>query len=187
MTKTLFHPWALVTTGTLLLAACGGKDDSGDTADADADADSDTDTDGDADADTDADSDADSDSDTDADSDTDTDADTLEIVGSYTDDWGGTHEISATTWTMGWGDTFAITAHDNTADFLVAQNGAKNGYFAGLWSRFEWTEAGGQLWYCQSVYDATTEGEVGTAPWADRADPATGGCGGFSWTGLTPL
>ena len=173
-----------------LLAACGDKDDdtghSGDTGHGhEADADTDSDTDSDTDADTDADTDTDTDTDTDSDTDSDTDAD-LEIAGSYTDSWGGTHEISNEAWGDGYGSTYAISQYDNDGDFLVAQNGSGNSYNPDLWSRFEWTWDGeSNLYYCQIAFaEETEEGALGAAS-ADPADLEKG-CNTFGWTQLIP-
>ncbi len=111
----------------------------------------------------------------------------LEIIGSYTDSWGGTHEISATDWVQG-DSSFRLTTYNNDANFVIAQNASTNAWNPDLWSRFDWHEDGdGRLWYCQTAYDAASETDaVGTPP-ADATDPATSGCAGFSWTELIAL
>src|SRR5690606_4727117 len=56
----------------------------------------------------------------------------------------------------------------------------------GLWSRYDWTHVGDDLWYCQTTYDAATLADALAAPPADPADPTDGGCSGFAWSRLRP-
>ena len=108
----------------------------------------------------------------------------LSINGEWADGWGGTHTINAFAWTMGT-DGYAISEADDSAGWLTAQNAASNSYNPSLWSRFDWTwDSGGTLWYCQTAYAAATEADALATPAADPADPATTGCGGFSWTSM---
>jgi hypothetical protein len=106
----------------------------------------------------------------------------LEIVGTYADDFGGTHDITADTWTMNGVGVFHILSVDNDADWLVAQNDAANEFNPDLYSRMDWMESGGDLWFCQTAYDAATQADA-EATAAAGSDPDTG-CGGFSWTRL---
>jgi len=107
----------------------------------------------------------------------------LEIVGSYTDEFGDMHEVSEDSWTNS-GGSFAIESYDNSDMWVVAQNAGDNEYFPDMWSRFDWAWEGETLYYCQSVYDGATQ-EDAAAGDADAAD-LTMGCGGFAWTNLTP-
>jgi hypothetical protein len=115
--------------------------------------------------------------------------DSLEIVGSYTDGFGGTHDITETTWTQGgFGEpsVFHIASFDNEAGNVIAENDAANEFSAGLWSRFDWTEVDGALWFCQSAFDAADQAAAEAATPADPAGLETDGCGGFAWSELTP-
>jgi hypothetical protein len=109
---------------------------------------------------------------------------TLVIQGSYVDNFGGAHVITATMWdASGGGFTFIfhILEYDNSLDYIVAQNDPANSFNAGLFSRFSWTAVNGNLYYCQDVYDATTALAARSAPLPDNSDLASG-CSGFSWT-----
>jgi hypothetical protein len=113
----------------------------------------------------------------------------LDVMGVWIDNYGGYHRITRTVWTQsGFGDvsTFNITAYDNDARVIVAQNNAKNAYNPGQWSRFDWTEYDGSLWYCATVYDAVTEQDASDAARADDSDPSSGGCGSYAWSQLIP-
>ena len=109
----------------------------------------------------------------------------LEIRGGYTDSWGSTHVVREWLWTTD-ALQFHITAYDGEAGWAVAQNDADNEWNPELWSKFQWARANGSLFYCQVAYDAADEASASAAPLADASDPATGGCGGFAWTELTP-
>lgn len=111
----------------------------------------------------------------------------LEIAGTYTDDWGGTHEITSETWTMVGMGVYHIEKYDNEGNWLVAQNDSKNQYNPGLWSRMDWTVFQDTLYYCQTAYDKASLEAAEQTPPADASDPTTGGCGGFPWTALKPV
>ena len=113
--------------------------------------------------------------------------DDLAIAGSWTDGFGGDHVITNETWSSyGGSSVFNISKYDNDTYLVLAQNDASNEYFPELWSRFDWTtDSMGQLWYCQTAYDAESEEAATNATPPDATDPATGGCSGFSWSSLT--
>ena len=171
--------WILIP-ALALSVACGEKVED-DTAPPEGDTDTDTDTD--------TDSDADGDTDADADADTDADTDPIEIIGDYDDNWGMSHSVTADSWVMdGYGSisTFWFTSWDNDADMVVAQNDKANEWSPGLFSRMDWTEQGGALYFCQSVFDAASAEDAWTQPAADPSDPSSTGCGGYAWSQLTP-
>lgn len=119
----------------------------------------------------------------------DTGADGLEIVGTYTDAFGTSHEISDSAWIQTFPGyepmSFDISAWDNAERWVVARNGEDNAYDAGMWSRFDWSAGSdGHLYYCQSVFSAESEQGATDAPAA--GEDLDAGCGGFSWTDLTP-
>jgi len=113
----------------------------------------------------------------------------LEIAGTYSDDFQGSHQITGDSWTQVYESgtsVFNISQFSNEEGYLIAQNDADNEFNPELWSRFDWTEKDGTLWYCQSVYDAESEQEALDADPADDSDPANSGCGGFAWSELKP-
>ena len=149
--------------------------------------------------DSDNDDDADSENDDDADSENDDDADTeeegpLEIIGRYIESsefLEALHVITETDWTMKsatYGTSiYKISQYSNKNDFIIAQNDASNGYAPEKWSRFDYTEKDGELYFCQTAYEAETEDAALATPAADKTDPATKGCGDYDspWTKLT--
>jgi hypothetical protein len=110
----------------------------------------------------------------------------LEIVGSYTDDYGSTHEITADTWTMGGVGVFEIETWDNAERWLVAHNHVDNEFDPDKWSRMDWTFDGDDLYFCQVAFDAESAEQAQAATPADPDDLAMG-CGGtFPWSKLSP-
>jgi hypothetical protein len=115
------------------------------------------------------------------------DNEALLIRGTHVDNYGDEHRIDETSWISG-SSTFAITQYSNQDRRIVAKNGDSNGVNPGLWSRFDWTTTDdGELWYCQTAYDADSEEAAVATQAADPTDPANGGCGvnGFTWTKLS--
>jgi len=110
----------------------------------------------------------------------------LLILGEYADNWGSYHSVTAATWTTGYAPNaavFHIETYSNDAEYLIAENDADNAFAAGLWSRFDWTEDGGDLYYCQTAFDAASAADAETTEPADDGDLVEG-CGGFGWTQL---
>jgi hypothetical protein len=117
-----------------------------------------------------------------------TTGDAPEIAGRYSDAFGGSHTVTATRWEQsgeGYASGFAFTLVNNAEDWAVAQNDATNEFSPNLYSRFEWVEVGGVLYYCQSAFDAATEEAAIESARPARSDPATTGCGTFPWSALT--
>jgi hypothetical protein len=103
--------------------------------------------------------------------------------GSYTDDFGDTHTITAAQWQNSSG-SFAIIQWYEDEQWLLAQNGPDNMYFPELWSRFDWTWDGDQLYYCQIVFDGATSDDAVAG--SSDANDLLMGCNGFAWTMLNP-
>ncbi|MCB9686891.1 MAG: hypothetical protein H6738_19400 [Alphaproteobacteria bacterium] len=115
--------------------------------------------------------------------------DLLAIAGSYTDAFGTAHDIDEQTWRQQYAGypalTFAVSDWSNAEAWVVAQNGADNGYFPLLWSRFDWLMTDDdRLFVCQTTYDAETAEDAHGVARPSDADPENTGCGGFSWTEL---
>ncbi len=111
-------------------------------------------------------------------------AEALSITGEYEDDWGGIHTITDAQWTQ-YG-VFEITQFSNDGGWIVARATATDAFNPCLWSRFDFVEFQGELYFCQGTYDAESEADALSAPPADATDPTTTGCGSYSWSRLTP-
>lgn len=105
----------------------------------------------------------------------------LELIGSWTDAYGGNHLIDADTWTTDYSG-YTISQFDNDAGWVVAQNDSTNGWNPDLWSKFQWaTDSAGELFYCQIAFDAADEQAAIDTPDADVTDMVSG-CNGFGWS-----
>ena len=112
----------------------------------------------------------------------------LEIAGTWSDDFGGTHIIDEVMWRQegAYGPAvFSVLSYDNAAAQIIAQNAADADYNPGLFSRFDWTWSADEvLYFCQSVFDAATEEDAAVGPAPDASAVDSTGCGGFAWTRL---
>jgi hypothetical protein len=120
----------------------------------------------------------------------------LDFVGLYTDHWGTEHDVNNTGWvqTLSWSNDGGVVTdsseftrlyHSNRQGWMIAQNHIDNAWNAGLFSRFDWINAGGQQYFCQTTYDSATAKEAIEATAVDASDPANSGCGFSSWSSLT--
>lgn len=112
------------------------------------------------------------------------------ITGNYVDDFDVRHAITDETWTVGRDDmasVFHIRTVYNGAMYLIAENDAANDFAEGLWSRFEWADVNGELWFCQAPFNAPTAEAAAAAERPDRSDPTAGGCAMFPWSKLHPV
>ncbi|MBU2513742.1 hypothetical protein KJ966_20570 [bacterium] len=109
---------------------------------------------------------------------------TSEIFGNFTDNYSGTHTITAATWVNGI-SSYLISKINKTDRYLIAKNDAGNPFNGGLYSRFDWTvDSNGNRYYCQIAYNATSAADAEAVNTADKTSPSTGGCGGFAWSKL---
>jgi len=107
-----------------------------------------------------------------------------DISGQFTDDYHYPHRVSATRWVSG-RSGFSIVKLDTTKKQATALNDAGNEFYPSKYSRFDWTQHSGQLYYCQTAYDKATQAEAEAVTAADTSN-LTGGCGGFAWSRLYP-
>ncbi len=111
------------------------------------------------------------------------------LEGAWDDNYGGAHTIEDAVWSQTYPDSdpllFNISLFSNSLGYIIAQNDAANTFSPGRWSRFDWIESEGTVWYCQILFDGTTEEDAIAATAADATDPSTAGCGGAPWTQLT--
>lgn len=121
------------------------------------------------------------------------DDDTLEVIsghdliGKYSDVWGGMHIISNSVWDQGaMSGRFNIKYFDNENDVIIAHNDKTNEYSPEKWSRFDYVSKESKLYICQTVYDKNTLDEALAAAPADKSKLDTG-CNGFGWTEMTDI
>ena len=109
-----------------------------------------------------------------------TEQEALEFVGSWEDNYGSFLEVSESEISSSYGSSYTIDSYNNEEMWVVAQNDSTNAYNPDLWSKFEWHQEDGALYYCQSAYDAA-DAQTAQDTMADRSDLVSG-CGGFGWS-----
>ena len=113
----------------------------------------------------------------------------LEIIGTYTDEFGGDHQVTATTWTsFGGMSVIHILGYDNDANYVLGQNDAVKSFNPGQFARQDWISFSGALYYCSTVYNGATL-DAAYAGQANAGNPPAGGCdavNNFAWTRLSP-
>jgi hypothetical protein len=121
-----------------------------------------------------------------------TGAEGLEIAGEWFEEFspgeGITHSIDETRWEQvaAFGTAiFHVDGYDNEARVVVARADAANEFNPDLYSRFDWTWDGEDLYYCAAVFDAATPEDALMAPASDPGDLEMG-CAGFPWSALVP-
>lgn len=109
----------------------------------------------------------------------------IDVIGNYTDNYAGSHAITKTAWTS-FGCGKNIISFDNSArSFIYQEDADPDCYNQGKYGKVYWTEiqANGNFYSCENVYgkNSAAEAQNDSAP-PSAADPANGGCGGFSWS-----
>jgi len=105
----------------------------------------------------------------------------FELVG----EWGspfGDETITSTSWASG-----ILIEFDEDQNFAVTQNQPDASFFPSKFNKIVYTEpVDDSFFYCFVDFGLDTAMEARTSTQtADATDPASGGCGGFTWTQLT--
>jgi len=79
---------------------------------------------------------------------------------------------------------FEIEGFSNDEQALFAHNASTNEYSPNLYSRFDWVVLQGDLWFCQTSYDAEPLEAARATTRADESDPTVNGCNTFPWSKL---
>lgn len=113
-----------------------------------------------------------------------TDDTQLEVLGTWSSNFGGDVVITETTWT-GYSAN-AILEFNNETNQLYFQHSADDDYNPSKFGRIDWTEpANSAFYYCMIVYGQDTlEDAKNNSATTDASDPETSGCNGFPWTRL---
>lgn len=104
---------------------------------------------------------------------------TIEIAGTYTDNFGGPHEITAGSW-----NSTNLSLVNNEENYALGQSDETADYGTCLWNKFVWHEEGGKLYYCQIAYGQESECAAEAVDDPDTSDLKKG-CNGFDWSVLT--
>ena len=110
----------------------------------------------------------------------------LAIAGTYLNPSNVTVTLSTASWSDSLGNGFQVAEYSNASQYAIAQNGASNAGFPGLWSRFDWTIYQGDLYACHTVVNAASQATAEATARPDTTHPYAGGCVGGVWTLLSP-
>ena len=112
------------------------------------------------------------------------------VIGVFEDDYGGSHSVSATTWTQGASTRYHITKWAPEQQYFIAHNDAGNKSDSGRWTRIDWLPLSGMPPYewafCFSAYNAPTATAAESTNVANRETPRTG-CNGFPFSRMKPV
>jgi hypothetical protein len=107
------------------------------------------------------------------------------IKGRFIDDYGITHMITDSLWSLGGRDRYWIVESEDTAGYLIARNDEANASDPGRWTRIDWiplAEMAPFEWaFCMIEYKAGSAAEARAANQADRIHPRKG-CNGFPFS-----
>jgi hypothetical protein len=107
----------------------------------------------------------------------------IEVAGTYDSDFGA-ETIDASMW-----NGSDVVDFDNDDNWAITQNADDADFDPGKFNKIVWTEPSdtGEFYYCTVDFGLDSADEArDTELTADDSDPDSGGCGGFSWTLLTP-
>lgn len=111
------------------------------------------------------------------------------VVGSFIDDYGGHHTISAKEWKQG-DDLYDIVQWNADARYLIAENNSSSPVSLGRWTRIDWLRLDGMppyTWaFCFSAYEMKTAAAAESSMVA-KADTPRNGCNGYPFTRMRAL
>ncbi len=107
------------------------------------------------------------------------------FIGTFEDDYGGRHQIDASTWRHGARTAYLVESWSPDGQFLLARNAPTNSSAPNLWTRIDYMRLSGMAPYdwafCLSAYEATSRQQAEETRIADRANPKQG-CNGFPFS-----
>ncbi len=113
------------------------------------------------------------------------------LLGSFTDNWGGSQSYTNTLWTGSYGTpcTYAIIFYDNANGYFIYQQQADAGCTVANNYKFGkvfWgVDAASKLYYCELLYAQASYLTVANSTAKPTyGNPSATGCSGFSWTQL---
>ncbi len=113
-----------------------------------------------------------------------------ELLGTFEDDYGSTHRVSASAWRHGTHSTYEVQSWHSDSQYFIARNAASNRSGGGLYTRIDWMQlrdmAPYTMAFCLSAYEAITPAEAEAARVANRSTPKSG-CNGFPFSRLKPM
>jgi len=112
------------------------------------------------------------------------------VLGSFVDDYGGHHTISAGEWKQGDDDRYRIVRWNADAHYLIAENSSTGPASLGRWTRIDWMRLenrGPYGWaFCFSAYEMKTAAAAESSMVA-KTDTPRNGCNGYPFTRMRAL
>ena len=106
------------------------------------------------------------------------------LLGSFIDDYGGRHTISASEWKQG-DDDYRIVRWNSDARYLIAENSSEGPASLGRWTRIDWVRLQGMPQYtwafCFSAFQMKTAAAAESSVVA-KSDVPRSGCNGYPFT-----
>ena len=108
----------------------------------------------------------------------------IAIAGTYSDNFGDKDQVISSRW---WGGAW-MQQFDNGKRWAITQNASDDKYNPSKFSKNVWTApVAGSFYYCTVDYGLdSADLAMNTTKTADDSAPDKSGCGGFSWTKMTP-
>ena len=110
-----------------------------------------------------------------------------ELLGTFQDDYGSTHHVTASAWRHGTHSTYEVLSWHSDSQYFIARNASTNRSGGGLYTRIDWMPlrdmAPYTLAFCLSAYEANTPAEAAATRVANRSTPKTG-CNRFPFSRL---
>ena len=107
------------------------------------------------------------------------------VLGTFVDDYGGRHAISASEWKQGDDDRYHIVRWNVDGHYLIAENGSSGPASLGRWTRIDWVRLDGMAPYtwafCFSAFQMRTAAAAESSMVA-KPDTPRGGCNGYPFT-----
>jgi hypothetical protein len=107
------------------------------------------------------------------------------VLGSFVDDYGGRHTISASEWKQGDDDRYRIVRWNSDAQYLIGENNSTGPASLGRWTRIDWVRLDARppyTWaFCFSAYEMKTAAAAESSMVAKGETPRNG-CNGYPFT-----
>jgi hypothetical protein len=111
------------------------------------------------------------------------------MLGTFVDDYGGHHTISADEWRQG-DDRYRIVRWSADARYLIAENSSSGPASLGRWTRIDWMPLDGMppyTWaFCFSAFQMKTAAAAESSMVASPDTPRSG-CNGYPFTRMRPI
>jgi len=110
-----------------------------------------------------------------------------ELLGTFLDDYGSTHDVSASAWRHGTHSTYEVLSWHIDSQYFIARNASTNRSGGGRYTRIDWMRLVDMSPYtfafCLSAYEASSAAAAESTHVANRLTPKSG-CNGYPFSRL---